>query len=176
MSRFGIELEVHIASLRRYARALVRDRGDADDLVQEALARALSRADKFLAGSNLRAWLFTIMHNVHVNQVRGLSSRPQEVPVDEVMEARLSEPPRQEARVELNEMARLLDTLPVEQRRVLLLVALEGMKYDEVAAALDVPIGTVMSRLSRAREALRVRLAGGNGEPAAVRRFKSVVG
>ena len=161
MSIFGIDLEVHIASLRRYAHALVRDRNDADDLVQEALARALSRADRFVAGTNLRAWLFTIMHNVHVNQVRSRAARPVEVAVDEVIEARLSEPANQEHRVELNEMMRVLDTLPAEQRQVLLLVALEGLKYEEVAAVLEVPIGTVMSRLSRAREAVRVKLAGG---------------
>ena len=161
MSIFGIELEVHIASLRRYARALVRDRNDADDLVQEALARALSRADKFVTGTNLRAWLFTIMHNVHVNQVRSRAARPVEVAVDSVLESRMSEPANQEARVELGEMMRVLDTLPAEQRQVLLLVALEGLKYEEVAAVLEVPVGTVMSRLSRAREAVRVRLAGG---------------
>ncbi len=171
MSIFGIELEVHIASLRRYARALVRDRNDADDLVQEALARALSRADKFMAGTNLRAWLFTIMHNVHVNQVRARAARPVEVPVDGVVESRLSEPANQEARVELGEMMRVLDTLPTEQRQVLLLVALEGLKYEEVAAVLEVPIGTVMSRLSRAREAVRVRLAGGT-PTVALRRVK----
>ena len=161
LSIFGIELEVHIASLRRYARALVRDRSDADDLVQEALTRALSRADKFIVGTNLRAWLFTIMHNVHVNQVRSRAARPVEVAVDSVVESRMSEPANQEARVELGEMMRVLDTLPTEQRQVLLLVALEGLKYEEVAAVLEVPIGTVMSRLSRAREAVRVRLAGG---------------
>ena len=171
MSRFGIELEVHIASLRRYARALVRNRSDADDLVQEALARALSYADKFAAGSNLRAWLFTIMHNVHVNQLRSRAARPAEVPVDDVLEARLSQPANQEARVELGEMLRVLDGLPQEQRQVLLLVALEGMKYEEVAQVLEVPIGTVMSRLSRAREAVRQRLAGDTG-PAPLRRVK----
>ncbi|MEI8393644.1 MAG: sigma-70 family RNA polymerase sigma factor [Rhodospirillaceae bacterium] len=173
MSKFGIELEVHITSLRRYARALVRDRSEADDLVQEALARALSRADKFLAGTNLRAWLFTIMHNVHVNQVRSRAGRPAEVTVeDAVLEPSLSRPANQEARVELGEMMRVLETLPAEQRQVLLLVALEGMKYDEVAKVLDVPIGTVMSRLSRAREAMRVRLAGGAGVATTLRRVK----
>ena len=171
MSIFGIELEVHIASLRRYARALVRDRSDADDLVQESLARALSRADRFAAGTNLRAWLFTIMHNVHVNQVRSRAARPVEVAVDEVLESRLTEPANQESRVELGEMMRVLDTLPAEQRQVLLLVALEGLKYEEVATVLEVPIGTVMSRLSRAREAVRVKLAGGT-PTAVLRRVK----
>jgi RNA polymerase sigma-70 factor (ECF subfamily) len=171
VSTLGIELEVHIASLRRYARSLVRDRGDADDLVQEALTRALSRADKFTVGTNLRAWLFTILHNVHVNQIRSRAARLHDVSVDEVVETRLSEPASQEARVELGEMMRVLDGLPIEQRQVLMLVALEGMKYEEVAAVLGIPVGTVMSRLSRAREAVRMRLAGGTG-PATLRRVK----
>jgi len=160
LSKFGVELEVHIASLRRYARSLLRNRVDADDLVQEALARAVSRADSFQAGTNLRAWLFTILHNVHVNQIRSRASRPDEVPVDAV-EHRLTTPARQEERVEVREMMRLVDELPEEQRQVLMLVALEGLKYEEVAEVLGVPIGTVMSRLSRAREAVRTKMANG---------------
>lgn len=158
MSTFGVELEVHIASLRRYARALLRNRVDAEDLVQEALARAIARADTFKAGTNLRAWLFTILHNVHVNQVRSRASRPDEVPM-EAVESRLTTAPRQEERVEVREMMRVIEELPEEQRQVLLLVALEGLKYDEVADALGIPIGTVMSRLSRARDAVRAKLA-----------------
>ncbi|CAO3350746.1 sigma-70 family RNA polymerase sigma factor [Azospirillum melinis] len=162
MSKFGVDLEVHIASLRRYARALMRNSADAEDLVQEALTRAVARADSFQAGTNLRAWLFTILHNVHVNQVRSKAARPQEVDVDDV-ESKLVSPPRQEERVELREMMRAVDELPEEQRKVLLLVALEGLKYDEVADMLGVPIGTVMSRLSRAREAVRAKLANEGG-------------
>ncbi|MBY6261496.1 sigma-70 family RNA polymerase sigma factor [Azospirillum sp. 412522] len=162
MSKFGVDLEVHIASLRRYARALLRNSADAEDLVQEALTRAVARADSFQAGTNLRAWLFTILHNIHVNQVRSKAARPQEVDVDDV-ESKLVSPPRQEERVELREMMRAVDELPEEQRKVLLLVALEGLKYDEVADMLGVPIGTVMSRLSRAREAVRAKLANEGG-------------
>ena len=169
MSRFGTELEVQIASLRRYARALLRDKNDADDLVQESLARALSRADRFKPGTNLRAWLFTIMHNVHVNQVRQKISRPDEVPVED-HEMRLITPARQETSIELRDMSRALAELPDEQRQVLLLVALEGLKYDEVAAVLQIPIGTVMSRLSRAREAVRIKLSNEGGVP--LRRVK----
>ena len=169
MSKFGVELEVHIASLRRYARALLRNRTDAEDLVQEALARAVARADTFKTGTNLRAWLFTILHNVHVNQVRARAARPVEVPV-EAVEARLVTPARQEERVEVRDMMRALDELPDEQRQVLLLVALEGLKYEEVAATLGVPIGTVMSRLSRARDAVRAKLA--NDGSVALRRVK----
>lgn len=171
MSRFGVELEVHIAALRRYARALLRDRGDADDLVQEALARALSRADRFQPGTNLRAWLFTILHNVHVNQIRQKVARPDEVPVEDTAALRLSIPARQETQIELRDMARALDELPVEQRQVLLLVALEGLKYEEVAEVLGIPIGTVMSRLSRAREAVRQKLADKGSGPV-LRRVK----
>ncbi len=169
LSKFGVELEVHIASLRRYARALLRNRTDAEDLVQEALTRAVSRADTFKAGTNLRAWLFTILHNVHVNQVRSRATRPDEVPV-EAVESRLVTPARQEERIEVRDMMRALDELPDEQRQVLLLVALEGLKYEEVAATLGVPIGTVMSRLSRARDAVRAKLA--NDGSVALRRVK----
>jgi RNA polymerase sigma-70 factor, ECF subfamily len=169
LSGFGGELEIHIASLHRYARALLRNRVDAEDLVQEALLRAVSRAETFKTGTNLRAWLFTILHNVHVNQFRGKAARPEEVPVESV-EARLVSPPRQEDRVELREMMRVVDCLPEEQRKVLLLVAVEGMKYDEVAKVLDVPIGTVMSRLSRAREAVRLKMTNEGGVP--LRRVK----
>ncbi|HYD70539.1 sigma-70 family RNA polymerase sigma factor [Azospirillum sp.] len=169
MSSFGAELEVHIASLRRYARALLRNRADAEDLVQEALARAIARADSFQTGTNMRAWLFTILHNVHVNQVRSRASRPDEVTVESV-ENRLTTPARQEERVEVREMMRALDELPDEQRQVLLLVALEGLKYEEVAEMIGVPIGTVMSRLSRGREAVRAKLA--NGASVALRRVK----
>lgn len=170
MSKFGVDLEVHIASLRRYARALLRNnRADAEDLVQEALVRAVSRSDSFQTGTNLRAWLFTILHNVHVNQVRSKAARPAEVDVEDV-ESKLVSPARQEESVELREMMRLVDALPEEQRKVLLLVALEGLKYEEVAELLGVPIGTVMSRLSRAREAIRAKLANEGG--VALRRVK----
>lgn len=169
VSSFGAELEVHIGSLRRYARALRRDPGEAEDLIQESLARALSRSDRFKPGTNLRAWLFTIMHNVHVNQIRHKVTRGDEVPMDDV-EPRLVSPPKQEGRIELRDMQRALEALPVEQRQVLLLVALEGMKYEEVARLLEIPVGTVMSRLSRAREAVRIRLSNDGGMP--LRRVK----
>lgn len=151
-------IEQHIGPLRRYARALMRDRHEADDLVQDSLTRALTKADQFKPGTNLRAWLFTIMHNTHANQVRQRVSRPVSVEVDEVVHA-LPSPARQDTHVELREMARALATLQPEQRQVLLLVGLEGLRYEEVAQVLDIPVGTVMSRLSRARETLRQRLS-----------------
>lgn len=176
MSLFGVDLPAHIASLRRYARALLRDRNDAEDLVQDALARALSRAEHFEVGTNLRAWLFTILHNVHINQLRQRMARPANVPLDDVAPF-LAEPAQQETHVAVREVHRALAGLSDEQRQVLLLVAVEGMKYDEVASVLGVPIGTVMSRLSRAREAMRTTLGeGGGGHPATpARRAQSKV-
>jgi RNA polymerase sigma-70 factor (ECF subfamily) len=155
-----MQLEGHIGSLRRYARALIRDQTDADDLVQDALTRALSRAHCFQQGTNLRAWLFTLMHNVHVNQIRRRVARPDEVAVDEVA-PHLAAPGAQVDRVELRELRQAVAGLPEEQRQVLLLVAVEGLKYEEVAEILGIPIGTVMSRLSRARAALRQQMGGG---------------
>jgi RNA polymerase sigma-70 factor (ECF subfamily) len=157
VNTFGGELEAHMASLRRYARTLLRRGADADDLVQETLARALAGAGSFVLGTNLRAWLFTILHNTYVNQVRKQANHPEEELPEEI-EIRLSQPATQEIRLEVRDMARALAALPAEQRQVLLLVALEGLKYEEVAAAMGIPVGTVMSRLSRAREAVRKAL------------------
>jgi RNA polymerase sigma-70 factor (ECF subfamily) len=160
VNTFGGELEAHVASLRRYARTLLRRSADADDLVQETLTRALAGAGSFTMGTNLRAWLFTILHNTYVNQVRRQANHPEEE-LPEEFEARLSEPATQESRLELRDMARALDTLPTDQRQVLLLVALEGLKSEEVAASLGIPVGTVLARLSRARDAVRKALGDG---------------
>ncbi len=141
-----------IPRLRRYARALTGDPAEADDLVQDSLERAWSRFHLWRRGSNLRAWMFTIMHNLHANAVRKASARPPTIPLDE---ARAAEGPRQEDAVEFRGLARALAKLPDEQRQVILLVGLEEMSYAEAARVLGVPIGTVMSRLSRGRERLR---------------------
>ncbi|HLJ65608.1 MAG TPA: sigma-70 family RNA polymerase sigma factor [Stellaceae bacterium] len=145
----------HIAALRRYARALQCDRVAAEDLVQECLARALSRGHLWREGSDLRAWLFTILHNIHVNDRR--AARTHAIADDRAMGVRIA-PPAQEARLELRDLERALSRLPVEQRQVLLLVAIEGMSYEEAAAAMGVPIGTIMSRVARGRDALRRQL------------------
>lgn len=145
----------YIPRLRRYARALMR--GDvlaADDLVQDCLERALSRLHRWQRGSDLRAWLFTIMHNVYVNQVRRVAQGPQFVELAE------DDPPGPavsgvESGIVLAELQRALDWLAPDQREILLLVGLEGLRYHEVAAILGIPEGTVMSRLSRARRQLR---------------------
>jgi len=146
-----------IPRLRRYARALVGEPGAADDLVQDTLERSLGKFHLWKPGTDLRAWLFTIMHNVHVNQVR----RRREFAVlnDEALE--IPVPDGQDAALTLRDLQRGLEHLPTDQLEVLLLVVLEDMSYQEVATALGVPIGTVMSRLSRARGKLRVAMDGG---------------
>ena len=145
-----------IPRLRRYARALVGDRARADDLVQDTLERAWNKFHLWRPGSDLRAWLFTVMHNVHVNQVR--ASRDHAM-LDEDGEE-MAVPAVQGASLEIRDLERALALIPHEQREVLLLVALEDMSYAEVANALGIPIGTVMSRLSRAREKLRGMMHG----------------
>jgi RNA polymerase sigma-70 factor (ECF subfamily) len=147
-------LERWIPNLRRYARALTRDREQADDLVQDCLERALSRRHLWSENGNTRAWLFTIMHNIHANDTRRNSSRPPTVPIEED-DGHHARPPLQTLRVAGLETAAALLELPDEQRRVILLVALEGMSYGEVAETLGIAPGTVMSRLSRGRERLR---------------------
>jgi RNA polymerase sigma-70 factor (ECF subfamily) len=145
-----------IPRLRRYARALVGERAAADDLVQDTLERAWSKFHLYRHGTDLRAWLFTVMHNVYVNQLR--AARPS-TPLDEEM-PEMARAARETEGLELRDLDRAIRRLPAAQREVLLLVVLEDMSYDEAARALGVPIGTVMSRLARAREKLRAMLAG----------------
>jgi len=145
-----------IPRLRRYARALAGDRAAADDLVQDTLERAWAKLHLYRRGTDLRAWLFTVMHNVYVNQLR--AARPV-AQLDEDM-PELSQPGRETDGLELRDLDLAIRRLPPDQREVLLLVVLEDMSYDEAAGALGIPIGTVMSRLARAREKLRAMLSG----------------
>ncbi|MGH8764528.1 MAG: RNA polymerase sigma factor [Burkholderiales bacterium] len=145
-----------IPRLRRYARALAGERAAADDLVQDTLERAWSKLHLYRRGTDLRAWLFTVMHNVHVNQLR--AARPG-VPLDEDM-PELALPARENEALVLRDLDAAIRRLPLNQREVLLLVALEDMSYDEAARTLEIPVGTVMSRLARAREKLRAMLSG----------------
>ena len=145
-----------IPRLRRYARALAGDRSAADDLVQDTLERAWSKFHLYRRGTDLRAWLFTVMHNVYVNQLR--SAKTAAVLDEETPE--LARPGREADGLVLRDLDAAIRRLPPEQREVLLLVALEEMSYDGAAQALGIPIGTVMSRLARAREKLRAMLAG----------------
>jgi len=145
-----------IPRLRRYARALVGDRASADDLVQDTLERAWAKLHLYRRGTDLRAWLFTVMHNVHVNKVR--ATRATDTLEDELPE--LAQRASQGDALLVRDLDRAIARLPTEQRSVLLLVTLEEMSYEEVAHALGIPIGTVMSRLSRAREKLRAMMLG----------------
>src|SRR5256714_11394082 len=151
-------IEAEIPRLRRYGRALARDVAAADDLVQDCLARALGKFHLWQDGTDLRAWLFTILHNQYVNQVRRGVREGTAVGLSET-EPLLTRAPHQGKSLELRDLERAIAKLPEEQRSVILLVGLEGMHYEEVAEVLDVPVGTVRSRLSRGREALR-RLTG----------------
>lgn len=143
----------HIPHLRRYARALTGDHVAAEDLVQDTLERAWKRMALWRPGSNFRAWLFTIMHNLYVNQIKA-GARGMRRNVDQAeFEAPFS--PSQDGQLELRDLNKALQRLPHEQREVVLLIGLEQLSYDEAAKVLGVPIGTVMSRLSRGREQLR---------------------
>lgn len=145
-----------IPRLRRYARALVGDRARADDLVQDTIERAWNKFHLWRPGSDLRAWLFTVMHNVHINQIRATRDF---VELDDEA-AEMAVAGAQGASLEIRDLERALVLLPVEQREVLLLVGLEDLSYAEVAEVLGIPIGTVMSRLSRAREKMRALMLG----------------
>ena len=158
-----------VPRLRRYAVALLADRSRAADLVQDTLERALSRLHLWRSGTDMRRWLFTIMHNLHVNAVRRSIRRGSEANIDDV-EDRLVQSASQPHSMAVRDLNKALQSLPPDQVEVLILVALEGMAYREVADVLDIPLGTVMSRLSRARQALRNYLDG--EESPALRRVK----
>jgi RNA polymerase sigma-70 factor, ECF subfamily len=152
------DLVAAIPRLRRYARVLTGDSTRADDLVQDTLARAWEKRTLWRAGTDLRAWLFTIMHNVFVNQ-RVLARRDaRNVSLDDDEGGAGWQVPvaaTQLTRVELIETMQSVGKLPVEQREVLILAAVEEMRYEEIAHVMGIPVGTVMSRLSRARDKLR---------------------
>lgn len=150
----------HIPGLRRYARALTGSAWAADDLVQDTLERACNKWRLWLVGSDLRAWLFTLMHNLFANQMRYQSRQPGGASMEDIDDAAetLSAP---ESGLDLAiDLQRCLLRLPQDQRAVLLLVCLEDLSYAEVARITGAPIGTVMSRLSRARSRLRELMEG----------------
>ena len=145
-----------IPRLRRYARALAGDKASADDLVQDTLERAWAKLHLYRRGTDLRAWLFTVMHNVHVNKVRAARATD---PLEEEM-PELAQRAAQGDTLLMRDLDRAIARLLAEQRAVLLRVTLEEMSYEQVARTLGIPIGTVMSRLSRAREKLRAMMLG----------------
>ena len=150
-----------VPRLRRYARALAGNRDDADDLVQDTLERAWAKSALWRGVADMRGWLFGIMHNLHVDGVRRplIATQTMDDDTPEVATA-----PTQGERLAVLDLQAALDLLPLEQKEIVLLVALEDMAYADVAKTLGIPIGTVMSRLSRGRERLRA-LMDGRAEP-----------
>ena len=157
MSEIHRLIEGESPRLRRFARALTRSADRADDLVQETLMRAIAKAHLWQTGTDIRAWLFTIMHNQHVNMVRRAMRDGANVDIEQ-MSAALVATTDPTASRQLRELERALSRLSDEHREVILLVGLEGLSYEAAAQILDVPVGTVRSRLSRGRDELRVLL------------------
>jgi len=159
MSGFLDDIETLVPVLRRYARALTGNADRADDLVQDCLERAIAKQSLWRPIGPLRPWLFKIMINLHRNDRRRRRGSPEPEALD-LLPFEPATPAPQGARLALAETAAALDRLPGEQREALLLVALEGMSYAEAAGVLDIPMGTLMSRIGRAREALRAMVDG----------------
>jgi RNA polymerase sigma-70 factor (ECF subfamily) len=163
VQQFLDEIEACVPALRRYARALTRNIDRADDLVQDCIERAIRKQALWRPTGSLQSWLFRILLNIYRNDLRQLRRRGDQTPL-ETMLVEPSVAPAQPGRIALAEMARAIDTLVSDQREALLLVVLEGMSYSEAADTLEIPMGTLMSRLGRARAALR-SLTGAGDEP-----------
>lgn len=173
----AVDLEAHIPRLRRYARALTGSREAADDLTQDTLERAWVKRSLWRAGTDdpagsLRAWLFAVMHNVFVNSLRRVKAVESLEQAGDSMPELAAADASAETGAAVRDIRQALMRLPEEQREVILLVGLEQLSYAEAAFALDVPIGTVMSRLSRGRERLRQILESRAGAPSTLRRVK----
>ncbi|SME90725.1 RNA polymerase sigma-70 factor, ECF subfamily [Tistlia consotensis] len=164
MNDMMLLIEPLIPPLRRYARALLRDRAAADDLVQDCLERAIGRWHQRRQDGDARSWLFAILHNLAINRLRQAQRRGRHIAVEEADESVFARQPTQEQGLRLDGLRAALAELPEEQRAVILLVSVEDLTYAEAARVLGVPIGTVMSRLARGREKLRRAL---EEEPAA---------
>ena len=152
-------MEAAIPGLRRYALALTRDADAADDLLQDCLERALTRRRLWRPTGTVKSWLFIILHNQFISDRRQMSRRAGDVPMQDALEQ--SAPDNPMANVALAETARAIEALSLEQRTTLLLAAVEGLTYAEAASATGVPVGTIMSRLARARRALADRMEAG---------------
>lgn len=155
------ELLGHLPSLRAYAMGLTRDRATADDMVQETVEKAWTKLDTFQPGTNMRAWLFTILRNTYFSSIR--KYRREIDDVDGQAAARLTSKPDHDGRLQMAEFRREFNKLSVEQREALMLVGVLGMTYEEAAEACGAAIGTVKSRANRARAALTKRLDLGEG-------------
>ena len=156
------DLHAHITSLRRYAFVLCRNGADTDDLVQETLMKAIAAADSYRAGKPLRPWLFSILHNTFVSHTRQYARRARAARFLDATLRDSGTPPVQEKHVEAQHTLNMLSRLTPEQQSVLVLIAVEGLSYAEAAETLDIPMGTLMSRLARGREELRRLVANGN--------------
>lgn len=170
MARFDIVGQ--LGSLRRYARSLTRDSADAEDLVHDALVRAYERRATFRAGGNLRAWLLSIVHNAFIDRVRSRRSEAMRIEQAGYL-TEAGAPASQEHSVRLSQVREAFLSLPDEQRSALHLVAIEGLTYAQAAEAIGVPLGTLMSRIGRARAALREME---EGAPAKARANLRIVG
>ena len=160
MPEFITELEQCIPALRRYAYSLLYKQDEADDLVQDCLERAIKKQSLWQQGSSLRAWLFTMQHNLYINQLKNISRQPLMTAETEQLTHGL-EPYKSD--VLIRDIDFCMRQLPDNQRQILLLVTIEGFSYKEVGRIVDIPLGTVMSRLSRARKTLQALM---NGETA----------
>ncbi|WP_246422754.1 RNA polymerase sigma factor [Mycoplana azooxidifex] len=157
-------IEPIVPALRRYARALLKDRSAADDLVQDCLERAIEHWHQRRKDGNPRAWIFAILHNLAMSRLRRSGRTPTHVALDDAHNESLSVAARQEDHLQYRDLLHAIDLLPEDQRTVLLLVTVEDLSYADTAQALNIPIGTVMSRLSRARERL-LKLMSGDAQP-----------
>ncbi|WP_315765454.1 MULTISPECIES: sigma-70 family RNA polymerase sigma factor [unclassified Bradyrhizobium] len=153
------EVEPLIPALRRYARALMRDRASADDLVQDCLERAISRWSQRRDGE-VRSWLFTILHHLAIDRFRQTKTRGVHIALEETLEGEFGAAATQDQNLMYQDVLNKLANLPDDQRVVLLLVAVEDLSYAETAKVINIPVGTVMSRLSRARERLQREIEG----------------
>ncbi len=157
MAPIAVQLIENIPQLRRYAWVLLGSRDQADDLVQDCLVRAIQRGHLFQPGTNLRAWLFSVMRNLLIDQKRRRASRPRLVSIDR-QSPQISFQPTQTDTIELKNLLLSIDALPDNQRMAVLMVGLEGYTYEEVSTFMKVPVGTVRSRLSRGRQTLRLAM------------------
>lgn len=159
---FNDQLIALLPRLRRFARGMTGSAAAADDLVQAACERALSRSHQFQEGTRFDSWLFRIMQTIWIDQIRAQNVRKEE-PEDAAEQIGSDSAVRQiEARLRLGEVRAALNTIPAEQRAALLLVTVEGLSYKEAAQIAQVPVGTIMSRLARARVALEAKLGTGS--------------
>ncbi len=163
MQQFLDQIEISVPALRRYARALTRNVDLADDLVQDCIERAIRKQSLWRPSGPLQAWLFRMLLNIYRNDLRRRRRQSHDVPLDSlVVEPSVAAP--QPGRIALGEMARAIDALSADQREALLLVVVEGFSYAEAAEVIGIPTGTLMSRLGRARAALRT-MTGTTDEP-----------